>query len=47
LLRPHIRYADGYENISLGSDESDYDPMVGEKNYICFKLPEEPKKEMI
>lgn len=28
------KYPDDYDKISLGSDKSDYTPLVGEKNYV-------------
>ena len=33
MLRPLIKYPEGYEDQSDGSDASDYEPVVGEKNY--------------
>ena len=34
------RYPPDYEVISLGSDKSNYDPLVGEINYVDAKVPE-------
>lgn len=36
------KYPDGYENIPLGSDLSNYKPIVGEINYVEAVLPPPP-----
>lgn len=40
MIQP--KYPKDYEVVSLGSDKSDYEPVVGERNYVQTKLP---KKE--
>lgn len=44
-LRKLIDYPEGYEELSLGSNESNYEPLVGEKYYIDVEIPEKNKKE--
>lgn len=43
------KYPHDYLDISLGSDKSDYKPIVGEVNYVTAKVPkriEEGKKSL-
>lgn len=43
------KYPHDYLDISLGSDKSDYKPIVGEVNYVTAKVPkriEEEKKSL-
>jgi hypothetical protein len=39
---PKSKYPENYENISLGSDRSIYQPIVGEINYVQAVLPPQP-----
>ena len=40
------KYPQNYDVISLGSDKSNYDPFVGERNYVEAVVPEKPSEEV-
>ena len=43
--RQESKYPQNYDVISLGSDKSNYDPFVGERNYVEAVVPDKPNEE--